>query len=153
MDNSSMYSSLIIDESLEVSWKICRICLSKVIYQDADPLFEPLNDGYTIAEILDAISDIKVNELHVCKNVSIIAIYFQLENDFAVPSWVCKNCSKIIFDFRYLVKTFYDSEEYFKATLSKKEEFVTEKQENSQEDLQQCDDPNKDSVLSDNDGK
>lgn len=60
MDTSSLYNSLIITEPLESSWKICRICLSKVTEQDVYPIFEPLNDGYTIAEILEAISDIKV---------------------------------------------------------------------------------------------
>lgn len=60
MDNTSIYSSLTIDEPLESSWRICRICLSKVTDQDVDPIFEPLTDGYTIAEILEAISDIKV---------------------------------------------------------------------------------------------
>lgn len=75
-----------------------------------------------------------------------------MEKDYAVPKWACKNCSKIIFDFRYLVKTFYDSEEYFKATLSKKD-FVAEKLEISQEELQQCDNPSNESVLFENDGK
>lgn len=90
--------------------------------------------------------------MNFCEGLVILAICFQVEKDCVIPNWVCKNCSKIIFDFRYLVKTFYDSEEYFKATLSKKEEFVTEQHENScQEKLQQCD--NHIESIFNNDGK
>lgn len=147
-----MYSSLIIDEPLKSSWKICRICLSKVPEHNVDPIFEPLNDGYTIADILEAISDIKVNHIKFLQAFSILTITFQVEKDYAVPNWVCKNCSKIIFDFRYLVKAYYDSEEYFKATLSKKDELVTEKQEISQEELQQCDNHINEHLIFNNDG-
>lgn len=48
------------NQPFELSIKICRICWSKVTMQDADPLYEPLDDGFTIAEILEAISNIKV---------------------------------------------------------------------------------------------
>lgn len=41
--------------------EICRICLSRISNQDVDPLFEPLYEGLSLADILKTISDIKVN--------------------------------------------------------------------------------------------
>lgn len=41
-----------------------------------------------------------------------------------MPQLICKNCSKIIVDFWYLVKLFYDSEEYLKTYLAKNAEEI-----------------------------
>lgn len=77
-----------------------------------------------------------------------------MEKDSQMPNLVCKECSKIIFDFRYLVKTFCDSEEYLKNCLLKDGEFILEKQ-NIKEDefLGESDNFNSDSLLFNNEGK
>lgn len=55
-----------------------------------------------------------------------------MEKILNITNSVCKNCSKIIFDFQSLVKTYHDSERYFKTCLSLHTELI-EKQEIIQE--------------------
>lgn len=62
MENSSMYDLVNMNQPLAISIKICRICWSKVPIQDAEPFYKPLDDGFTISEILEAISNIKVKK-------------------------------------------------------------------------------------------
>lgn len=45
---------------------------------------------------------------------------------------VCKNCIKIILDFQYLIKTFYETEEYLKSSVSQKETKSTDSEEQKQ---------------------
>lgn len=40
--------------------KKCRICLSETIEHDMNLIFEPKHDGFSIADILESISNIKV---------------------------------------------------------------------------------------------
>lgn len=63
---------------------------------------------------------------------------------------VCKNCTKIIFDFRYLIKTFYETEEFLKTSLSKKE--LVSKTSDS-EDQQQFKNDNNEEIFYNDDGK
>lgn len=63
---------------------------------------------------------------------------------------VCKSCTKIIFDFRYLIRTFHETEEYFKASLTKKE-FVPKTSD--VEDQQQCKNDRNQGIFHNNDGK
>lgn len=65
---------------------------------------------------------------------------------------ICKVCTKIIFDFRYLVKTFYDTEEYLRTCLSKSEEITIEKEQIVEERLQESNNHSSDHLLFNKDG-
>lgn len=77
-------------------------------------------------------------------------IFFQVDKDSNLTDMVCKNCTKIIFDFRYLIKTFYETEEFLKTSLSKKE--LVSKTSDS-EDQKQFKNDNNQEIFYNDDGK
>ncbi|KAG5887492.1 hypothetical protein JTB14_023678 [Gonioctena quinquepunctata] len=83
----------------------CRICL-QTDEQEMNPLFDQFYEGQSLAEILNHISTLKIDD---------------------APKWprrICQKCTSVIISFKDLMKTLQEKEKHFKDVLTKKEEVV-----------------------------